>query len=232
MPLNGSNGTSEGDPRKAAPRPRSSALALVLRASLVVFALIGVLTMLGFVAFAVNLPEEDANFNRRADGIVVLTGGASRIQDAVDLLAAGLGRKLLISGVHRATTSEEIARLVPQYQQWFSCCIDLDRSALNTLGNAIETRRWAKSQNFQSLIIVTSSYHMPRSMMELGRQLPGVSLIPYPVVTERSKTEPWWSGARARILFTEYLKFVAVLARAQIVGENHADAAPTPQPQS
>ena len=39
----------------------------------------------------------------KADGIVVLTGGPPAIPEAVELLAAERGKRLLITGVHRAT---------------------------------------------------------------------------------------------------------------------------------
>jgi len=88
------------------------------------------------------------------------------------------------------------------------CCVDFDRS-LNTLGNAIETRRWAEGRGFRSLIVVTSNYHMPRALAELSHQLPGVALVPFPVVTDRQRADPWWAGgATARLMLTEYAKYV------------------------
>src|SRR5512135_3613531 len=111
----------------------------------------------GFCWFVLQIPTEEVALDRKADGIVVLTGAAARIPDAIELLAAERGKRLLISGVYRNTRSTEIARLTPLYSKYFSCCIDLDRSALNTFGNAIQTRRWAREHNFNSLIIVTSN---------------------------------------------------------------------------
>ena len=100
---------------------------------------------------------------------MVLTGAATRIPDAIELLAAGRGKRLLITGVHRDTSAREIARLTPAlHQNYFTCCIDLDRSALNTFGNALEIKRWAREHNFNSLIVVTSNWHMPRAMAEVA----------------------------------------------------------------
>jgi len=186
---------------------------------------IGFLTMLvgvvgtlllvgGFFWFAWTIPAEDASSDRKADGIVVLTGAASRIPDAIELLAAERGKRLLITGVHRATSAREIARLTPLYSKFFTCCIDLDRSALNTFGNALETKRWAREHNFNSLIVVTSNWHMPRAMAELAHQIPEATLIAYPVISEKVKTEPWWSNFEmARFLFAEYLKYLFALTR-------------------
>jgi uncharacterized SAM-binding protein YcdF (DUF218 family) len=171
----------------------------------------------GFCWFVLNIPAEDVTFDRKADGIVVLTGAASRIPDAIELLATERGKRLLITGVHRATSAHEIARLTPLYSKFFSCCIDLDRSALNTFGNAIEAKRWAREHNFDSLIVVTSNWHMPRAMAEFAHQLPDVTLISYPVISPKVKDEPWWSNLdTARLLFAEYLKYLIALTRMRL----------------
>ncbi len=168
----------------------------------------------GFLWFASGIPTEEITLDQKADGIVVLTGAATRIPDAVELLATERGKRLLITGVHRDTSAREIARLTPVNTRLFNCCVDLGRSALNTFGNALETSRWAKEHNFNSLIVVTSNWHMPRAMVELEHQLPEAKLIPYPVVSEKSKNAPWWSNtATTRLLFAEYLKYLFALVR-------------------
>jgi uncharacterized SAM-binding protein YcdF (DUF218 family) len=168
----------------------------------------------GFVWFLRYVPDQELRLGRDADGIVVLTGGTSRIADAVELLAAGHGKRLLITGAHPATTSREITRLMPRYERWIGCCVDLDHSAMNTFGNAAETRRWLKSRSFESLIVVTSNYHMPRAMAELGHAVPDVELIPHPVVSDKLRAEPWWqSPATVKLLLSEYVKYTVVKIR-------------------
>ena len=171
----------------------------------------------GFFWFAWQIPTDEVSLTRNADGIVVLTGAASRIPDAIELLAADRGKRLLITGVHRATSAREIARLTPLYSKFFTCCIDLDRSALNTLGNALETKRWAREHSFNALIVVTSNWHMPRAMAEIAHQLPEVALIPYPVISEKVKAEPWWQNTgTARFLVAEYLKYLFAITRMRL----------------
>lgn len=177
----------------------------------------------GFLWFVSNIASEEVTLDQGADGIVALTGAAARIPDAIELLAAERGKRLLITGVHRTISAKEIARLTPLYTKYFRCCIDLDRSALNTFGNALETKRWAHEHNFMSLIVVTSNWHMPRALVELEHQLPEVKLIAYPVMSAKVKTEPWWQNAdTARLLFGEYLKYLLALTRMRLDSEGVA----------
>jgi uncharacterized SAM-binding protein YcdF (DUF218 family) len=169
----------------------------------------GIALVLGFFGFIWLLPDQQGTFDQKADGIVVLTGGDSRINDALELLASGRGKRLLITGVNTGTTTTDIARQTVDYNKWLNCCVDLDYEALNTLGNAVQARRWALEHGFTSLIVVTSAYHMPRALAELAHQLPDATLIPYPVVSDRLRVEPWWSnGATTRLVLSEYLKYL------------------------
>jgi uncharacterized SAM-binding protein YcdF (DUF218 family) len=183
--------------------------------------LVGMLLLVGgFFWFVTQIQTEEASLNRDADGIVVLTGAAARIPDAIELLAAKRGRRLLITGVHHATSAKEIARLTPLYANYFSCCVDLDRSALNTFGNALETKRWARERNFGSLIVVTSNWHMPRALAEVQHQLPDVTLIAFPVMS-KMVNESWQQNLEtARLLFAEYLKYLFALIRMRLDPDN------------
>jgi len=171
--------------------------------------LAGIAIVVGFGFFLRLLPSEEVALSRNADGIVVLTGGTSRVTDALELLAAHRGKRLLITGVNPGTTTNDIARQVTGYGRILACCVDLDYSAINTLGNAVQTRRWAIDRAFHSLIIVTSAYHMPRALAEIAHQLPDVTLIPFPVVSDRLRVEPWWAnGTTTRLVLSEYLKYL------------------------
>src|SRR5260370_41632255 len=151
-----------------------------------------------------------------ADGIGVLTGGASRVPDALELLSSGRGKRLLISGVYAGTTTNDIRRQVVDYNRVLSRCVDLDYSAVNTVGNAVQARQWALKNGFRSLIVVTSAYHMPRALAELSHQLPDVALIPYPVVSDRLRIEPWSSNtATTKVVLSEYFKYLAAKLRMQ-----------------
>src|SRR5258708_32948352 len=118
----------------------------------VVLAIVSGGAEIGFVGFLSRLRGAEITPDRRADGIVVLTGGSPRVSDAMELLADGYGKRLLISGVHPTNAASDISRSLTDNQSLLSCCVDLDRSAVNTRSNAAQTRRWAHERGFKSLI--------------------------------------------------------------------------------
>jgi uncharacterized SAM-binding protein YcdF (DUF218 family) len=189
-----------------------------LRATIVaVLAIVLVAAGMGFVGFLSQLRGAEAKPARKADGIVVLTGGSSRVSDAMELLADGYGKRLLISGVHPTNAASNISRSLTDNQSLLNCCVDLDRSAVNTRSNAAETRRWAHERGFKSLIVVTSNYHMPRAIVELSHAMPDIALIPFAVVGDKWRDEPWWTnGATVRLLLSEYVKYVAAEVRVRL----------------
>jgi uncharacterized SAM-binding protein YcdF (DUF218 family) len=172
--------------------------------------------MLGFWGFAqsVNQAAPPDPFPE-ADAIVTLTGGSlDRLTTGMNLLAAGHGRRLLVSGVNPKVTDEQIAEMLHGGKYLFRCCVDVGRRAEDTLGNAAETAAWAERNGFRTVIVVTDNYHMPRSLSELKLAMPGVKLVPYPVSARISRDGVWQNdvGAAAR-LAGEYVKYLIVRVR-------------------
>jgi uncharacterized SAM-binding protein YcdF (DUF218 family) len=172
----------------------------------------------GFVVFATRVVDASPPADPHAEGIVVLTGGSARIEGALHLLADGRAKRLLISGVNPAVRPAELAdTLDPALSAAFACCVDLGRDARDTIGNATETRDWVARHGYASLIVVTSDYHMPRSLAELRDALPGVKLIPYPVVSPDLHLENWWRDpAPFTFLTREYGKYLLTAVRLAI----------------
>ena len=205
----GSTGPTPGRERAGAATPVRRLINLIVVAIVVAF-------VSGFAVFVARLEDRDVLPLPQGQAAVALTGGAERISDALELLAAGKVGRLLITGVNQTTTGGEIARLTPRFSEWLRCCVDLGYEALNTRGNAVETRDWARRRGLKGpIVVVTSTYHMPRALLELRRLMPDIAFTPYPVVTERQRAGDWWLSARAgRLLVVEYVKYLAALARA------------------
>jgi uncharacterized SAM-binding protein YcdF (DUF218 family) len=170
---------------------------------------------LGFAIFILNLPRPVADPAGTADGIVALTGEGGRLAPAVLLLEQGGGKRLLITGVNKSTSKRNLKALLQDAGKAFDCCADLGFAAADTRGNAEEAARWARNHDYRSLIVVTTSYHMPRSLAEFGAQMPDVKLVPFPVPVEERNPTPWQTFRR---LHFEYIKFVASLARIGLQG--------------
>lgn len=176
--------------------------------------LVLILLIVGFVLFATGLDRTQHDPEGTAGGITVLTGGKARIAEAMRLLSQGKARRVLITGVHRTTTKETLKEFAQEGNQLFTCCVDIDHEARNTIDNAAETREWVAQKGYRSLIVVTSNYHMPRALAELGRAMPGVTLIPYSVVDNNVQLERWWLyPGTTKLLFSEYLKYLPALGR-------------------
>jgi uncharacterized SAM-binding protein YcdF (DUF218 family) len=175
----------------------------------------------GLVAFAARValstPAPDPG---RAQGIVALTGGSNRLQAAMDLLQDGRGQRLLISGVYRKTTREDIRREARAAAGTvYDCCVDLGFEAADTLGNARETAQWARARGYSRLILVTADYHMARALLELKGAMPGVALTAYPVPTEELDARAWWTQPRGiRLMTLEYCKYLVILGREAVPG--------------
>lgn len=179
---------------------------------------VGIVSVIGgFFFFLSAVPRSGGPLLEPADGIVVLTGGAQRVDGAISLLAGGHARRLLVSGVYERTTRAQLASQNPDAAKLFNCCIDLDYRARNTIGNAIETRRWARNHEFRTLIVVTSNYHMPRALVEMRSVLSDFELKPHAVVTGSVDPDTWWtSPASARLLMVEYGKYLVALVRTRL----------------
>lgn len=170
--------------------------------------------LIGFAVFASHVGTLAAPADvRAADAIVVVTGGQSRIDVAVDLLRTGKGKRLLISGVNPVAGREDLRAATGGDRSLFACCVDIDH-AVDTIGNAAESARWVRGHAYDSVILVTNNYHMPRTMLEMRRLLQNEDLQPYPVVNSRLDGGGWLVKPEAiRVLFTEYTKYLAAVAR-------------------
>jgi uncharacterized SAM-binding protein YcdF (DUF218 family) len=169
----------------------------------------------GFVWFAIHVSHLATPENPdEADAIIVLTGGQARLHAALDLLKSGKGQRLLISGVNPRAGLDDLQAVTGGDKMLFTCCVDIDHAALDTVGNAEESAKWVESHAYQSVILVTNNYHMPRSLLEMGRLLRAAELRPYPVVYTRLDDGAWMTKPGAlRVLFTEYSKYLAALVR-------------------
>lgn len=140
--------------------------------------------MLGFAWFAIFLPQPLDG--RQTDAIVVLTGGAGRIDRGIALLQDGAAKRMLISGVDRSVRPVELAVQYKTPESLFSCCITLGREAIDTRSNGLETARWLERRDYKTVRLITTDWHMRRAALELRQSMPDSKVtIVYDAVPSR-----------------------------------------------
>lgn len=161
--------------------------------------------ILGFVWFALLLPQPSDAV--KTDAVVVLTGGANRIDRGLDILRAGDAKRMLISGVDRDVRPPELAAQYEGSARLFDCCIDLGFQSVDTRSNALETARWVARNKVKSVRLVTHDWHMRRARFELDNALPkSVSITSDAVSTKPSfgallkEYNKYWLRAVASLL--------------------------------
>lgn len=164
------------------------------------------LWVIGFILFSSYAIGIKYRPLKSAKAIVALTGGSDRIKEAIQLLKDEKADRLFISGVNENVTGYHLLKEVePKWQDK----IELGYWAKTTRMNAIETAEWIKKNNISSIILVTSFYHIPRSLLEMKRILPDLEITPVAVFPKSFEENTNWLHTRyAWQLFLEYHKFL------------------------
>lgn len=163
----------------------------------------------GLWIFAGALPTTVADPDSYADAVVVLTGGSGRLAEGLRLLGDGRAPRLFVSGVYRGIDVNRLLAMSIDAPDALRCCVEIGHSADNTAGNADETAKWVRAAGLKSIRLVTSSYHLPRAMLEFARRLPAVTIIAHPVFADNVKQDRWWAWpGTANLIVSEYNKFL------------------------
>ena len=102
---------------------------------------------------------------------------------------------------------DDLVALAGGAPETYACCVDIGYRAETTIGNAEEAAVWAYERNYTQLIIVTSDYHMPRSLILLQRAMPDIELQPYPVRTVVDPSAILRDSKSFRGVLTEWAKW-------------------------
>lgn len=172
--------------------------------------IIGICVWLGgLIGFGYTINHFQPDLERKTDAIVVLTGGRNRLSEAFKLLNTGAAEQLLVSGVSKGT-SIDILKKRRDVKITTSRAVTLDENSNNTVENAIEAAGWIEQNNIHSIRLVTSNYHLPRSMAEFNANNPGLIILAHPVYSERVKPKWWRSWRSFALVASEYNKFLYV----------------------
>jgi len=153
---------------------------------------IALLYIVGLVVFSAKIIAIENTTPTNYDAIIVLTGDSGRINAGHKLLAKTVAPWLYISGVGGG-------EITPSNN------VTYGREATDTYGNATEIAGWVKSDGLKNILLVTSNYHIYRSIAVISDASPQLKITPY-VIESRTLKDPsfYW------LLFSEYNKFLFV----------------------
>lgn len=192
----------------------SSLTGFIFGLVLLIVVLTSVFTAIGFGHFTYQVITQDRNQPDNSDGIVVLTGGKDRISAGAELLRGKKAAKLLISGINQQVSKAQIASIGGFSTELSDCCITFDFEAKDTVENAAQTSKWVKDNDITSLILVTSDYHMPRSLFELRNVLPDVRIETFPVRHSSLTNAHWYRDLQfMKLMAREYSKYLVTALR-------------------
>ena len=170
--------------------------------SLLLFVII-VLLQFNFFLFNIQSYKNSDLNEKEIEGIVVLTGDKFRILEGLKILNSEIGYKLLISGVNKEISIEEIKKEFPKFNQLFNCCVELESISTNTFENVREIFFWKKNNNIKNILLITSDYHLPRVELEVNRLLLDKETFYYGVKYDNQKI-----NIRMKKLIVEYIKYL------------------------
>lgn len=154
--------------------------------------------LFGFLGFALTLPQ--AVSGQVTDAVMVPTGGPGRIARGIEVVEEGLARELFVSGVDPEVKPKEFAAEFDVPARLMKCCITLGYLAVDTRSNAGEAAQWMKENEFSSVRLVTTDWHMARAASEFAEALPEGTVI----VRDAVKSSP-----DLATLYLEYNKLIA-----------------------
>lgn len=170
--------------------------------------------LFGLARFASNIPTQSEKPGEFVDAVVVWTGGSGRLDQGLKVLEEEQAERLFVSGVYHGVEVDELLEVAARNPEELRCCIELGYAAGNTRENAQETAEWARHKELHSLRLVTAAYHMPRSLLELRRAIPGVKVLAEPVFPDAFREEDWrWRARSLALLMNEYAKYLIASVR-------------------
>lgn len=178
--------------------------------------LFGVLWFGGLLWFISLIPAPYAvESSQKADAIVVLTGGALRLERGFELLAGEAAPVMLVSGVEDGVTLASLLH-TKEYHDFGAKLkpdsVILGYKARSTRGNAAEVAEWVKKNHIQTILLVTGNYHIPRSEYEIKQAVPRLIIIAEPVFPGHFQNHRWWQhGESLKLVISEYHKYMYIL---------------------
>ena len=153
--------------------------------------------------------------------VVILTGGTNRIKEGFEVIYK-LDKKsitnlnVLVSGTGKGFSKLSLQeKLNPGFDlRLIECCVELDSVSQNTYSNAIETSKWVSKNNIEEILLITSNYHIPRSILEFQNKMPNLKILYYPIIPKKHQINNWLKSFETfSLIFIEYCKYIIANVR-------------------
>lgn len=178
---------------------------LILKFALIIFFAVSISFSI-FIFDARKIEDFPPDFV--CEDIVVLTGGKNRIKVAFDSVKRFHAKNVLISGVYRGTKLEDI---LGDTDVIGDVTVVLGYKALNTEGNAKEICEVAEELGMKEIVLITSDYHMFRSLYEVRKHNKDLKIYPLKVCSV-------FNSRFIRLCFKEFYRSLGILIRDAVKG--------------
>jgi uncharacterized SAM-binding protein YcdF (DUF218 family) len=153
------------------------------RLALVVLGLVAAWLVASLVLFV--WPPAESTAPAHADAVVVLSGERARLKPALALVRRGVAPVLAISSVQETPTWTEARRLCAARRYAGARVVCFLAVPYSTRGEARAVERLARERGWNSVVVVTSTFHVTRAHMLFRRCFRGpLSFVGSP--------SPWW----------------------------------------
>ncbi|PID30510.1 hypothetical protein CR983_02545 [Candidatus Saccharibacteria bacterium] len=134
----------------------------------------------------------------RADVIIAVSGGdtRARTQEAIDLYQQGWADKLIFSGAaldKSGPSNAEVMRQQALAQNVPAAAIVVEPLGETTAENAEKTTSLLHDENTRTAILVTSSYHAKRTLLEFQSTAPDIEFRISPASGDSQWSVWWWT---------------------------------------
>ena len=156
-----------------------------------------------------------------SSNVVILTGGTNRIKEGFEVIykldkKSISNLKVLVSGTGKGFSKLSLQeKLNPGFDlRLIECCVELDSVSQNTYSNAIETSKWVSKNNIEEILLITSNYHIPRSILEFQNKMPNLKILYYPIIPKKHQINKWLKSFETfSLIFIEYCKYIIANVR-------------------
>ena len=151
-----------------------------------------------------------------ADAIIAVSGGdtQARTQLAIDLYHTGWAPMLIFSGAAEdksGPSNAEVMRTQAIEQGVPESVILVEDQSATTHENAENTSDILTDLDINNAIVVTSSYHMKRTILEFRLRAPAITFRSHPISSDNQWSVWWWTTPNGWFLaVSEVIKIMVV----------------------